>query len=188
MAQNHKVFDYVVVLRQKNRRTVELIGLMAFAIFLVILIHRLVTDDAYRIITGLVTLAGLGLFSGNIIDFRAGKKPELLLSFLLAAIISLALLKLPWLSVPYFILALIYRRSVKPQEIGFSRDLIVFGGFFPRKIAWDQLNNVLIKDGLLTMDYKNNRIFQQETDELDEEDDDDVTEEEFNAFCRKCLR
>lgn len=188
MAKNHKVFDYVVVLRQKNRRTVELIGMMAFAIFLVVLVHHLITTDKFRIITGLITITGLVLLTGEVIDFKKKKKPELMIPFLFSAITSIVILKLPWMAAPYLILALVYRRSVKPQEIGFSRDLIMFSGFFPKKISWDQLNNVLIKDGLLTIDYKNNRIFQQETDELDEEDDDDVTEEEFNAFCRKCLK
>lgn len=187
MRSNNKVYDYVVVLKQKNRRSVELIGLMAFAVFLAILLYHLITKDQYRVIVGLITIAGLGLFASEVIDFKANKKPELMLPFLFSAIISVVLLKSPWIATPYLILALIYRRAVRPQEIGFSPEIIVVDGLFQKRINWSELNNVLIKDGLLTIDYKNNKLFQQETDDLDDDDDDEVTEEEFNAFCRTAL-
>ena len=56
-------------------------------------------------------------------------------------------------------------------------------GLFPKKISWSELNNVIIKDDLLTMDFNNNKIFQRYTD--DEEDDEyEVESEEFNDYCR----
>lgn len=187
MRSRDKVYDYVVVLKQKNRRSVELIGLMAFAVFLAILLHHLITTDQHRIIVGLITLTSVGLFTSSLIQFNKRKKPDLILAFILAALVLLILLKLPWIAALYLILAVVYRKSVKPQEIGFSPEIIVVDGLFQKRIHWSELNNVLIKDGLLTIDYKNNRLFQQETDELDEEDDDEVTEEEFNAFCQTAL-
>jgi hypothetical protein len=187
MRPRNKVYDYVVVLKQKNRRSVELIGLMAFAVFLAILLHHLITTDQHRIIVGLITLTSIGLFANSLIQYNKRKKPDLILAFILAAVVLILLLKLPWIAVLFIILALVYRKSVKPQEIGFSPEIIVVDGLFQKRINWNELNNVLIKDGLLTMDYKNNRIFQQETDDLDDDEDDEVTEEEFNAFCQSAL-
>jgi hypothetical protein len=187
MRPRNKVFDYVVVLKQKNRRSVELIGLMAFAVFLVMLVHHLITADQNGIIVGLFALTSIGLFTSSLIQFNKRKKIELTLAFALAAVVLFYIIKLPWIAASYLVLALVYRKSVKPQEIGFSPEIIVVDGLFQKRINWSELNNVLIKDGLLTMDYKNNKLFQQETDDLDDDDDDEVTEEEFNAFCRSAL-
>jgi hypothetical protein len=55
-------------------------------------------------------------------------------------------------------------------------------GLLPKKISWPELNNVIIKDDLLTMDFKNNKVFQLYTD--DEEDDEyEVESDEFNEYC-----
>ncbi len=50
-------------------------------------------------------------------------------------------------------------------------------------LQWDEDNNALIKDGLITIDQKNNNLFQKEiegyvTAEL---------EKEFNDFCNRCI-
>jgi hypothetical protein len=63
----------------------------------------------------------------------------------------------------------------------------VKSGLFPKKINWNELNNVVIKDDLLTIDFKNNTLFQAYTD--DEEDDEyEVGDDEFNAYCRERLQ
>ena len=50
---------------------------------------------------------------------------------------------------------------------------------FPKKIfAWQDADNVLIKDGLMTIDLLNNKIFQLAVD------DNLVNENDFNDFCR----
>jgi len=43
----------------------------------------------------------------------------------------------------------------------------------------------VLKDGLLTLDFKNNRLMQKEI--ADDEDEDDADEEEFNTWCRDQL-
>jgi hypothetical protein len=43
------------------------------------------------------------------------------------------------------------------------------------------MNNVMLKDGMLTLDFKNNKLLQKET--IDE--DGDADEDEFNAWCRE---
>ena len=45
---------------------------------------------------------------------------------------------------------------------------------------WNEVNNVILKDGLLTIDFKNNKLFQQ----LILNSDEDISEKEFNDFCK----
>lgn len=69
------------------------------------------------------------------------------------------------------------------REIGFSQKEIIINGFFKKGIKWEELNQVIIKDDILTIDFKNNKLIQSETD--DEDDDDyEVGDDEFNTFCR----
>ena len=64
-----------------------------------------------------------------------------------------------------------------------GRDNIIFPSFPKKIIQWNQLNNVVLKDDLLTIDFKNNRIIQQLVDKTE----DPVNEKEFNDFCSQRL-
>lgn len=56
--------------------------------------------------------------------------------------------------------------------------------FFPRRfVQWNDLNNLVLKDGLLTIDRKNNRI----TQAMIDENKTSVNEKEFNEFCNQQL-
>jgi hypothetical protein len=55
--------------------------------------------------------------------------------------------------------------------------------FSERLIGWNQLNNVILRDDLLTLDFKNNKVMQLEV--LDETGL--VTTEEMNAFFKSRL-
>jgi hypothetical protein len=72
------------------------------------------------------------------------------------------------------------------KEIGFTKDHITIGGWFPKKHAWSEIDNIVLNGGILTIDFKNNQLLQLDTD--DEEDDEyDVEDEEFNNYCRTQL-
>jgi hypothetical protein len=50
-------------------------------------------------------------------------------------------------------------------------------------VSWDEVNNVILKDGLLTIDFKNNKLFQH----IILNSEEDISEKEFNEFCRQQL-
>lgn len=78
---------------------------------------------------------------------------------------------------------LLFLQAVRDQVVTVS-NLSVSYPSFPRKhFNWGQLNNMLLKDGLLTIDLKNNKLIQQTIDESKTS----VKEEEFNDFCKKQL-
>ena len=67
------------------------------------------------------------------------------------------------------------------MKVNFS-DQIIYPSFPKRIIHWKELSNVILKDGLLTIDFKNNKIIQQSIMYADR-----VNEKEFNEFCKKQL-
>ena len=60
---------------------------------------------------------------------------------------------------------------------------IVVPYIFQQEVNWNEVNNAILKDGLLTIDFKNNKLFQH----IILNSDDDVNEKEFNEFCRQQL-
>lgn len=87
------------------------------------------------------------------------------------------------MAILYTIAGLLEKQVKFPQEIGFSENEISFNTF-PRKILnWNEVDNALIKDGLITIDQKNNKLFQREIEGYVTAD----IEKEFNDFCHRCL-
>lgn len=72
----------------------------------------------------------------------------------------------------------------KDLSFSFGDDEIIFNIFPKKNIEWSQLNNVILKDGILTMDFKNNRLLQ----EIVLIKDIDFTEADFNNFCKGKLQ
>ena len=83
-----------------------------------------------------------------------------------------------------YIIPLFLERQIKfPEEIGFDDEGITINTFSKKFYPWSLINNVVLKDGLLTIDYKDNRLFQKEI----EEQVTPVLESEFNEFCHSKL-
>jgi hypothetical protein len=85
--------------------------------------------------------------------------------------------------VPLFLLGLFERQAKMPLEIGFTDDAVVINTLFRRYYQWTDFNNIILKDDILTLDFKNNRLLQRET--ADEEGE--AGEDEFNDYCREHL-
>jgi hypothetical protein len=182
-----KIYSYIVIIRQKNRKTIELLGLISCLLFLMVLIHTLIQISTFLIIYILISIATVGLFANNILQYRKGNKLNMTPVFIIAAITLLFIPNIKWLFIFFVLMAILEKYAFKKEEIGFNRDEIYFNRFFPKTIKWESLNNVVLKDGILTLDFMSNKVLQFETDELDDEDEEEVTEEEFNAFCQLCL-
>jgi hypothetical protein len=104
---------------------------------------------------------------------------------LIAAIGWIGLTPPPWVGAIFFLLSFLEYQTKRPLEIGFDHDRIVMNTLFKRQFDWSVLNNVILKDGLLTLDFKNNKLIQKMV--ADDDDEDDADEEEFNTYCRSRL-
>src|SRR5882672_944680 len=66
-----------------------------------------------------------------------------------------------WISTLLVILFGLYEISKRPLKLVVAEDLIEYPSFPGRHIHWNELNNVVLKDELLTLDFRNNKIVQQ---------------------------
>jgi hypothetical protein len=74
--------------------------------------------------------------------------------------------------------------STRKMIVTVSQNNIRYPSFPQKNIPWRELSNVVLKDGLLTIDFKNNKLIQQPILNSDW----DINEAEFNTFCRRQLQ
>lgn len=75
----------------------------------------------------------------------------------------------------------LYAISRRKLKILVEPTQISYPSFPTKKINWSDVNNIILKDDMLTIDLKNNKLYQH----LIEYADKDVIESEFNDFCKK---
>ena len=84
-----------------------------------------------------------------------------------------------------FLIAALFERQVKfPYEIAVDPNGIVINTFPKKYISWSAIQNMMIKDDFITIDFKNNALIQRQINEP-------VTEaisEEFNSFCKEHIQ
>ncbi|HEX7845916.1 MAG TPA: hypothetical protein VF476_08970 [Chitinophagaceae bacterium] len=78
----------------------------------------------------------------------------------------------------------LYNISRKPLIVNFYIEQITISSFPKKNIRWEELNNVILKDGLLTIDLKTNKIIQGEIVNSSY----DINEADFNDFCKTQLK
>ena len=85
------------------------------------------------------------------------------------------------IAVVNMVLFLLYTATIQKIIYNFDSSHIKQKNFPWKKYRWTELSNVVIKDNLLTIDFKNNKLIQEEiiTGEVDET--------EFNSFVKKQL-
>jgi hypothetical protein len=77
----------------------------------------------------------------------------------------------------------LYISSIRKFELLLLVDKIVYPSFPKREIQWSELQNILVKDGILTIDFKNDKLIQNEI-----EDNGGPNEKKINEFCREQLK
>jgi len=173
-------YDYVVTLKRDNARKTDLVSfLLLIFSFLAFSYFQLREGfNVFRSIAILILLIGLSI---NIYASR-GKKQLYFRNWLFATgLLWLGMPYFQWMFIPYVIFALLESQAKYPLEIGFYSEGVVINTIFKKKIPWIALDTVILKDGLLTVDFKDNTLIQKEV--LDD-DDPDADEDEFNEYCR----
>lgn len=178
------VYQYVVTLKNQNNRYIDILGLL-LSIFSVIcftweLIHSGNVSVAYLI--GSIAVAGF--IAWNLLQATKKRKVYYSRALLIAALVWMKMPYFQWLVFVFIILALLEYQAKYAIEIGFADNEIVFNSLFKKRYNWKQFSNIVLKDGLLTLDFTNNRIVQRE---IEDDEDDDADEDEFNDYCRNQL-
>ena len=173
------VYEYVVTLRNDKGKLIDLISILIAAIsvtaFIIWQIRGFGQSFLYIILCALIMI-GLGW---NVYQSRVQRERVYYRRVLaMVAVIWFVIPSFFWLGVLIMFLATLEKQAKLPLEIGFTHDRIVFNTFIRRKFRWQDFSNVMLKDGLLTLDFKSNRLFQRQIH------DQQADEKEFNAYCR----
>lgn len=105
------------------------------------------------------------------------------IAFIILAVVWMASGNL-WLGLPLLIFAAFGFYTNKKNILNFSHKGILYPSFPPKLLLWSEVDFVILKDGILTMEMNDNRVFQftlscQETAKLDEHS--------FNEFCSRLI-
>jgi len=99
-------------------------------------------------------------------------------------------LSLAWILADYwvvgvlnFLFMILHIAALQKPIVSVSENQVIYPSFPRKKIDWQELSNLIIKDGLLTIDFKNNKIIQQQIADISSS----IDEKEFNDFCRQQL-
>lgn len=139
-----------------------------------------IPDLRWNALVGLVIFLILFLLMYFFIPIR---KKGLDILFLVMVIVWINM-QLYWLAVIPAVFYILNWASTSPKIVTFNDENIVFPSFPVKKLDWNAISNVVLKDGLLTIDLKNNHILQQKILEHMSA----VEEIEFNEFCKKNLK
>ena len=176
-------YDYVVTLKRENAHKTDLVSLLLLIFSLLAFTFVQIRDELNLFLCFAILIVVSGLLIN--LQFKRRNKEMQFRNWLFAAgICWIGMPNLQWLILPFFILALLEAQAKYPLEIGFYSEGIVLNSLFTKKIPWSSLQSVILKDGLLTLDFMNNKLIQKEV--LDD-DDPDAPEDEFNDYCRSKL-
>lgn len=178
-----KEFEFVVTLAHPGRRWIMLIAnlmvVLAAGLLSFILLNTGQIYSWKALMPALILLLGFFTFfeqrSGNPISHRW------VLS--LSAVFLIFVVGNWLISLGYVIAAGAIGAAAINPEVGFTREGITINNLFPTKKGWQEINNAMIKDDVLTIDFTSNHLYQKTLN-------DPISREltlEFNQFCQECL-
>lgn len=185
MFKDNKLFNYIIVIKNEQEKFINMIGLLLSAGSAFLFAKEMLDQGRWLIphTLGIVFIAGFIVY-----NFFRSRKPGTTIYYSKALLIAgLVWMKMPyaeWLLFVFVALALLEYQAKLPLEIGFSGKEIVFNSLFKKRYGWEQVDNVILKDGLLTVDFKSNKIYQRLIDDGESE----ASEEEFNAWVKEIMR
>lgn len=103
--------------------------------------------------------------------------------YFIIPIIAFLLLGFYWFAIIDIILLSLHIITRRKIAVMLYEEYIIYPSFPNKWIQWPSLHNLMLKDGLLTIDFENNKLIQHEIDDSKAE----INEKEFNIFCREQL-
>ncbi len=179
------IYQYVVTLKNKQTQYLDITGFLLSFISVLFFILEMFNTKTISIPYLIGSVFILGLLSWNIFRGRIRKiKVYYSRSLLIAALVWMKMPFYQWLSFVFILLALLEYQAKYSIEIGFSDSEILMNTIIKKKFKWTEFSNIVLKDGILTLDFANNKIWQRE---VEDDEEDDTEEIEFNNYCKKKL-
>jgi hypothetical protein len=179
-----KIYNYIIVCKRPNYRLIDGISQLMLVLALIVLSSSLSFSNAGISKTVLFTLAFIigiiGWWVYCFINQKKGNIPFYRLALLIAAIGWYYQPNGLYVSLIYLFAAIMEKQVKFPQEIAFDDEGIVVNSFPKKQVYWPEIANVVLKDGMITIDFQNNQLIQKEI----ETPVNSKTEIEFTEFCR----
>lgn len=173
----------IVLKNEKTRLYNQLSWLIIILHSIVFLYLSLFSTTRGSRVAGITTLILLAFFFFLSHYF---KKPKWLAGFhpfFFTLMTGWILMEQYWLTIIPFAFDIFNAITERKLVTLFSNKIISYPSFPAKKIEWNEVSNIILKDGLLTIDFKNNKIIQQHI----EESSNPLNEKEFNDFCKQQL-
>ncbi len=181
--------QFQITLKNEKRRLYDRFALLLFllnaiavCIFLAKSNYQLLSQ---RAIPGLAGLA-VTLFLMAMLIFNKESR-QITYSFPIASfciVLFWLYMQYWWIGLTMSCLLILYMISKRILRVIIGKEHIIYPAFPRKTIIWSKINNIILKDGLLTIDLKNNRIIQQYIEDFIPR----VNEKEFNEFCTQQLK
>jgi membrane protease YdiL (CAAX protease family) len=133
---------------------------------------------------GALTIAAIAVFAAFSSLYFRNKNQKAILTG------AFFLLSFAWIVAGYWVVGLLnflfmilHIAALQKPIVSVSESQVIYPSFPRKKIDWQELSNLILKDGLLTIDFKNNRIIQQHIADISTT----IDEKEFNDFCSQQL-
>jgi len=179
------VYQYVVTLKNQNNRYLDILGLILSVVSVVCFSFELLRSDNVSLAYLIGAVAVLGFIIFNLTQQAKKRKVYYSRALLLAGLVWMKMPYCSWLLFVFIILALLEYQAKYSIEIGFSDNEIVINSLIKKRYNWIHFNNIVLRDGLLTLDFASNRVLQRE---VEDDEDDDAEEDEFNEYCSRQLQ
>ncbi|MCX6338042.1 MAG: hypothetical protein NT153_12315 [Bacteroidetes bacterium] len=178
----NRTYQFIIELKRPSYKSInwisQLMLLLSLAAFSFVFFQGLVQPKIIFSIVGIIawwTFCFWQSKNGKIVYYRIG--------LLFACLGWFFIQNGNWIALIFLIAAILEKQAKFPQEIAFDNDEIVFNTFPKKKYNWTDFNNIIIKDGIITIDFKNNKLLQKEIQSGANAQD----EQDFNEFCNSRL-
>ena len=179
-----RLFDYIIVCKSPDFKNVDRISQLMLFISLMALSYSLYAGlypSPALLIAIMTSVASWWIFC--VYQKIKGGAPYYRLGLVFASW-GWFLLPNALLIAGVYLIAALFERQVKfPYELAVDPAGVLVNTFPKKLYPWAEINNMLIKDDYITIDFKNNKLIQKQINEPVTE----TIKNEFNAFCAEHL-
>jgi membrane-bound ClpP family serine protease len=169
---------FELTLKNEKERSYRLIILLLAALHAIFFIYLLFNEGLWK--KGVVGLIIIALYAGYRLLISKTSYQEY--SFGSGFFLPFAFVfTIPVLSIVDAVLFLLSSAALQKKVFYFRASEVEKRIFPSRKYQWEAFSNIILKDNILTMDYKNNKLLQAEIETIN------VNEEAFNTFAKAQL-
>ncbi len=184
-----KTYEYIIVLKKKSFELIDnisklmlLLALAAFIFdsFFTLYHHNTKLTPSLAWLLVFISVAIISWWSFCSWQQRRGLIPYYRFALMFAAWGWFIVPTGAWIAAIYLVACFMEKPVKVSPEVALDNEEIVFNSFPQKKYTWNEITNIVLKDGLLTIDLKNNTLIQHNTDSATDAN----IEAEFNQFCK----